>query len=280
MATNVTFDYQKAEEKYRDADSLEEKMNCLKKMLQTAPKHKSAGNLLASIKERIAKLKLQMDRQKKASKGSGYSLTIKKEGVAQVCLVGKTNTGKSSLLKKLTGSNVEIADYEFTTKRPEVAIMDYKGVKIQVIEVPAIVKNLEESVMGPTFISIMNHADLLVLMFKDAKEKGFLDKELDGIKTERTVYNDQDKKEFSKVLWKRLGMIKVYTKQAGKEKDFPPVAFHKGATVGEVTGKVHKDFVKNFKYAKISGKSAKFKWQTVGKDHVLKDNDIVELHMK
>ena len=50
--------------------------------------------------------------------------------------------------------------------------------------------------------------------------------------------------------------------------------------MGDVTQKVHKDFVKNFKYAKISGKSAKFKWQTVGKDHVLKDDDIVELHMK
>jgi hypothetical protein len=58
------------------------------------------------------------------------------------------------------------------------------------------------------------------------------------------------------------------------------VAFKKDSTVGDVTRKVHKDFVKNFKYAKIFGKSAKFKWQTVGKSHTLKDDDVVELHMK
>ena len=280
MATNPGFEYQRAEEEYRDADTPEEKLKFLQKMLRTAPKHKSAGNLLASIKERIAKLKSVMDRQKRASKGTGYSPTVKKEGAAQVCIVGKTNTGKSTLLNELTGTKVTVGDYEFTTKKPEMGIMDYEGIKIQLVEIPAIVENFEDSVRGPTYLGILNQAELIIFLFNDDKEKNFLDKELRNIRTDRIIYNKQSKEEFTKMIWKKLKLIKVYTKQPGKEKDFPPVAFPKGSRVGDVTIKVHKDFVKNFKYAKIFGKSAKFKWQTVGKNHILKDDDVVELHMK
>tara|TARA_Y100000310_G_C20673485_1_gene811539 strand:+ start:703 stop:1545 length:843 start_codon:yes stop_codon:yes gene_type:complete len=280
MATNAGFEYQRAEEEYRAADTLDEKLKALQKMLRAAPKHKSSGNLLASIKERISKLRSIMDRQKKASKGKGYSPTVKKEGAAQVCIVGKTNTGKSSLLKELTGANVVVSDYEFTTKKPEIGIVDYQGIKIQLVEIPAIVENFEESVMGPTYLGILNQADLIILLFRDDKEKNFLDKELRNVETDKIIYNKQDKEEFSKMIWNKLKLIKIYTKQPGKEKDFPPVAFQKTSTVEDVTKKIHKDFVKNFKYAKIFGKSAKFKWQTVGKNHKLKDDDVVELHMK
>ena len=280
MATNPGFEYQKAEEKYREADTLEEKFKALQKMLRTAPKHKSAGNLLASIKERIAKLKSVMELKKKASKGTGYSPTIKKDGAAQICIVGKTNSGKSTLLRELTGANVIIAEYEFTTKKPEMGVMDYRGIKIQLVEIPAIVENFENSVMGPSYLSILNQSDLIILLFNDDKEKNFLDKELRDVRTNKIIYNKQNKEEFSKMIWNKLNLIKIYTKQPGKEKDFPPVAFTKGSTVEDVTRKVHKDFVKNFKYAKIFGDSAKFKWQTVGKYHKLKDDDIVELHMK
>jgi len=279
MATNQSFEYQKAEEAYKDADGPDGKLNALKNMLKVAPKHKSSEKLLASIKERMAKLKSTMDRQKKSGK-RGYTQTIKKEGAAQVCIVGRTNSGKSTLLKELTGANVEIADYEFTTRKPETGTMDYMGIKIQIIEIPAVVENFEDSNNGMTYISILSHSDLVVMLFDSAKEKSYLDKELREVRTPRMVYNNEDKEMFSKKIWKRLGLIKVYTKQPGKEKDFPPVAFDNGSTVKDVAMKVHKDFIKGFKYARISGKSAKFDWQTVGLNHVLQDDDILELHMK
>lgn len=279
MATNAGFDFQKSEEEYRDADGPSEKLKALQKMLRTAPKHKSSGKLLASIKERISKLKATIDKQSKAG-GRGYSPTIKKEGAAQICLVGKTNSGKSKLLNDLTGTNVEVADYEFTTKKPEIGVMDYHGVKIQVVEIPAIVEGFEESVMGPTYIGILNQADLMVFLFRDVKDKGFLDKELSEVGTNRAIYNDQDVENFKDELWSKLGIIKVYTKQPGREKDYPPVAFARGSTLRDVAKKVHKDFLKSFKYARIYGKSAKFEGQTVGLDHVLADDDVVELHMK
>lgn len=279
MATNQGFDYQRAEEAYRDANGPAEQLVALQKMLKTAPKHKSSEKLNASIKERIAKLKASIERQSKST-GKGYSPTIKKEGAAQICLVGKTNSGKSRLLNALTGTNAEVAEYEFTTKKPEIGIMDYKGIKIQVVELPAIVKDFEGSVMGPTYLGILKQSDLMVLLFDTVKDKNFLDKELSEVQTKRTIYNDQEVEKFKGILWKMLDVMKIYTKQPGREKDQPPVAFQKGSTLRDVAKKVHKDFLKSFKYAKVYGKSAKFEGQMVGLDHVLLDDDVVELHLK
>ena len=279
MATNQGFDYQRAEEAYRDANGPAEQLVALQKMLKTAPKHKSSEKLNASIKERIAKLKASIERQSKST-GKGYSPTIKKEGAAQICLAGKTNSGKSRLLNALTGTNAEVAEYEFTTKKPEIGIMDYKGIKIQVVELPAIVKDFEGSVMGPTYLGILKQSDLMVLLFDTVKDKNFLDKELSEVQTKRTIYNDQEVEKFKGILWKMLDVMKIYTKQPGREKDQPPVAFQKGSTLRDVAKKVHKDFLKSFKYAKVYGKSAKFEGQMVGLDHVLLDDDVVELHLK
>ena len=212
MATNVGFEYQKAEEEYRDANTFEEKLKSLQKMLKVVPKHKSSENLQASIKERISKLKLIIDNQKKA-RGAGFSLSVKKEGAAQVCIIGKTNSGKSTLLKKLTGANVEIAEYSFTTKKPEKGIMDYEGIKIQIVEIPAIVKSFNETSLGPTYMAILNQSDLVIMMFDSPEDKAFLDLELKNVKTPKIIYNDQEKKSFSKHLWERLHMIKIHTKQ-------------------------------------------------------------------
>ena len=55
---------------------------------------------------------------------------------------------------------------------------------------------------------------------------------------------------------------------------------NKGATVEDAARIVHKDFVKNFKYAKVWGPSAKFDGQQVGLDHELKDTDIIEIFTK
>ena len=48
----------------------------------------------------------------------------------------------------------------------------------------------------------------------------------------------------------------------------------------KLNGKMNKDFLKKFRFARIFGKSAKFNGQSVGLDHTLEDEDTVELHMK
>nr|MBA4404649.1 GTP-binding protein [Nanoarchaeum sp.] len=74
--------------------------------------------------------------------------------------------------------------------------------------------------------------------------------------------------------------VYVYTKSPGKNKDFPPIALNKGSNVRKLALSVHKDFVRRFDYARVWGLSAKFEGQRVGLNHLLKEGDVIELHLK
>ncbi|HLC72889.1 MAG TPA: GTPase [Candidatus Nanoarchaeia archaeon] len=277
MATNATLQYQLAEQSYFRAVTNEEKLVALQKMLQTCPKHKASENMQKNIKERISKLKLELQKEKRVKKTStGYTLAVKKEGAAQIVLVGTTNSGKSTLLKELTKAQVEIAPYPFTTKRPEIGILDHYGVKLQIVEIPALVENFAATENGKTYLSIIRQADLIILLFNTVAEKHLLDKELHNIPGDRLIYNHQ--KNLSEEIWRRLPLIKVYTKQPGKKRDHPPIAMPKGSTVETLASHVHKNFIQRFRFARVWG-SSKFPGQTVGLSYILADDDVVELHV-
>jgi ribosome-interacting GTPase 1 len=81
-----------------------------------------------------------------------------------------------------------------------------------------------------------------------------------------------------KALYDTLGVMRIYTKHPGKPADMtspftPPI----GATVAEVAGKVHRDLEDAVKSARVWGTGV-HDGQTVGRDHVLHDRDVVELH--
>ncbi|MCI0705826.1 MAG: 50S ribosome-binding GTPase [Planctomycetia bacterium] len=85
--------------------------------------------------------------------------------------------------------------------------------------------------------------------------------------------------ELRKALYDVLGVMRIYTKQPGKPADmtspFTPLI---GATVAEVAAKVHRDLEETVKSARVWGTGV-HDGQTVGRDHVLHDKDVVELHM-
>ncbi|UCC91821.1 MAG: TGS domain-containing protein [Candidatus Aenigmatarchaeota archaeon] len=82
-------------------------------------------------------------------------------------------------------------------------------------------------------------------------------------------------------IWGSLGLMRIYMKKTGKPPDMKrPLIIHKGSKVRDVAERIHKDFERNLEYARIWGPSAKFDGQKVGRERVLKDRDIVELHME
>ncbi len=84
-------------------------------------------------------------------------------------------------------------------------------------------------------------------------------------------------------LYELAGIIRVFTKSPGEEPAYPPVPLKRGgSTVMDLAERIHKDFAKNFRYARVwGGKSVKFPGQRVGADHVLEDGgDIVEIHAR
>jgi small GTP-binding protein len=81
-------------------------------------------------------------------------------------------------------------------------------------------------------------------------------------------------------IFEKLNVIRVYSKAPGKDVDkTAPFVVEQGIQLGDFAGKVHKDFQEKLKSAKIWGTSADFPGQMVSRDHVLEDEDVVELQI-
>ena len=85
--------------------------------------------------------------------------------------------------------------------------------------------------------------------------------------------------ELRQAIYQRLGVMRIYTKQPGKPADMAsPYTCPIGSTVQEFAGYVHRDFEEGLKSARVWGTGV-FDGQTVGRDHILHDLDVVELHL-
>ena len=84
------------------------------------------------------------------------------------------------------------------------------------------------------------------------------------------------------LIYSKLKFIRVYLKEVGKKPDLDePMIVRKGTTIGDICNRIHRDFVKKFKFAKVWGKSAKFPGQQFRNlDKKLEDGDILEIHIR
>jgi len=127
---------------------------------------------------------------------------------------------------------------------------------------------------------------VLVIVNKDDDEMFDEDfevfKELSETELPLVPISTANKRNFNKLknkIFECLEIIRIYSKPPGKDPDLTkPFILKKGDTVEELAGKVHHDFIYNLKTARVWGKNV-FDGQMVGRDHVLYDRDIVELHL-
>ena len=91
--------------------------------------------------------------------------------------------------------------------------------------------------------------------------------------------NGRNADQFKQTIFEQLNIMRIYAKPPGKIADLSqPFVMKKGGTVEEFAGKVHQDFLKNLKYARVWG-SAAHDGLKVSRDHVLQDGDVVELRI-
>jgi len=82
-------------------------------------------------------------------------------------------------------------------------------------------------------------------------------------------------------MWEYLDLIRVYTKPKGQIPDYnSPVVVRNGCSVESFCNKLHKGIMRQFKYALVWGSSVKHFPQKVGKDHILNDEDVIQVVKK
>lgn len=159
MPANLTPQYLVAEQKYREAKSPEEKLEMLELMLKEIPKHKGTERLQGELKHKIAEQRKAVSSPDKGKK-KAISYSVDSCGYQQVVAIGGPNCGKSKLLCQLTGADLKVADYPFTTRMPQPAMMQYEDIRIQLVDTPAISEEHADPWMG----GIVRSADAVLLL--------------------------------------------------------------------------------------------------------------------
>jgi ribosome-interacting GTPase 1 len=340
MPANLSPEYKAAEAAFRKARDPRERLDGLREMLRTIPKHKGTDHLQADIKRRIKELSEELEAPRKGGPARGApTLVIRPEGAAQIALIGPPNSGKSALHARLTGSAAHVAPYPFTTQYPEPGMMPHEDIHFELLDLPAI--STEHAV--PWIASTLQTADACMLVM-DLGEPSCVDQaqavhavlrdkrvtlterwdaggaapaadedgtdpfamrlptllvankadEISNIDTELAAFREltgfrypafsisantgQGLDEIGPWLFRSLGIVRVYTKAPGHPPDKNrPFTLRHSRTVEDVARLVHKDVARTLRYARVWGKSG-FDGQQVGREHLLADGDVVELH--
>jgi len=126
--------------------------------------NKRTQHSIGLLKAKIAKAKeKEIARSSKKSTHQGYS--VRRTGDATVIMVGFPSSGKSTLLNAITNAESPVGDYEFTTLDVIPGLMEYKGAKIQILDVPGIVRGAASGKgRGKEVLSVMRNADMVMLL--------------------------------------------------------------------------------------------------------------------
>jgi hypothetical protein len=355
--------------------TIEEEVRSIQEEIDKTQKNKATEHHLGRLKAKMARLKDDLIKQAMSKGGGAGGYSVKKSGDATVTLVGFPSVGKSTLINKLTDAHSEVGAYEFTTLDVVPGVMEYNDAKIQVLDLPGLVKGAASGRgKGREVISVIRSCDLILLLIDvfNYQQLPVLEKELydAGIRINQTppdvtvtktvrggvvvsstvelsidhetiktilgeykihnalvniredVTSDQiidvvrDNRVYIPALlvinkidladrnhmkhmpeaieisadldinldvlrekvYDTLGFINVYLKPQGEQADLDePMIVREGCTVGDICDRLHKDFRRKFRYARVWGDSAKHAGQRVGLDHGLLDGDILTL---
>lgn len=348
---------------------IQEQIKLIEEEIKRTPYNKATEHHVGRLKAKLAKLREEAEKQKSKAKTS--EITIKKEEDATAVLVGYPSVGKSTILNKLTGAKSEVGDYDFTTLKPVPGVLEYKGARIQIYDLPGLIEGASSGKgRGKEVLSAIRIADLIVIVAdvftlhtveilkKELYEAGIrldekppdivikkkdrggvrisstvplkldeatireilreyriynadvlireeitIDRLIDALSSNRVyipsivVVNKIDLADvevnavkisaekglnlelLKEAIFQKLDFIRVYLKPPGGKPDMEkPMVLRRGATIEDVCRRLHKDFVENFRYARVWGRSVKFEGQRVGLDHKVEDGDIITIY--
>ncbi len=313
MSANLSPEYLAAEQEFKDAQTHEQKLAALERMLSTVPKHKGTEKLQADIKRRLARMRKES--QKKSGPRQRPFWLVKREGAGQVVLIGPPNSGKSRLVAAVTHAHPEIAGYPFTTRVPAPGMMTVQNVQIQLVDLPPISSDFVENwmpqvirtadlgvlVVDPRVVGVLEELEFIVAYLQDhrltvprllvAQKADVAGAEAD-LQAMAELYGDRfeylpvsadtgrNLDVFGQRLYDALGIVRFYSKPPGKPADFSkPYVVRRGDTVVDAARAVHKDFAERMKFTRLYHRDEEQSGLKVERTHVVEDEDIFEFHI-
>jgi len=157
----------------------EEEIKKIEEEIRKTPYNKATQGHIGRLKAKLARLR---EASAKKSGGSGLGYAVRKLGDATVILVGFPSVGKSTLLNQLTNAESRVAEYEFTTLNVIPGMLEFRGARIQVLDIPGVIESASEGKgRGKEVLSVVRNADLLLVITSGPdfrKQKDIIEKEL------------------------------------------------------------------------------------------------------
>ena len=368
--------------------TIKEQIEMIRAEIDKTQKNKATNAHIGKLKAKIAQLKIKEEKTAAHSKasGGGKGFEVRKSGDATVALVGFPSVGKSTLISKVTDAHSEAGGYAFTTLTCIPGVMEHRGAKIQILDLPGLIKGAAEGKgRGREILNVIRSADMVLYIVDPFQDGHFnvLHRELHnaglrlnevkppvfikrtdrgGIEVRSTVeqthlteeemadiirsfgytsalvtlrenstaeqivdalagnrvyekaviainkidiatdddiararsalpqewpimnisaFKDIGLEDLKDFIYDNLGFMRVFLKPQGQEADMEePLIVKDDSTVENICVKLHRDFVRKFRFARIRGPSAKFDDQRVGLDHQLKDGDVLTIVVK
>ena len=143
-----------------------EKIKAIQDEMARTQINKATEHHLGLLKAKIAKLKREQEEsvaKKGGAKTDGFD--VRRTGDATVVFIGLPSVGKSTLLNKLTGAQSAVGAFQFTTLTVVPGMLEYRGAKIQVLDLPGIIKGASTGKgLGKRILSVARTADLVLLI--------------------------------------------------------------------------------------------------------------------
>lgn len=148
-----------------EARTPQEKLDALREFLSAVPRHKGTEKLIMHARRQMAQLRREIEAGKRRKVRRGRTFFIEKEGAAQILLVGVPNCGKSTILRCLTGKELNAGEAPFETKKPAPFMVRWNGVYFQLVDTPSIVRGASRGALGGSkVLALARNADFLVLV--------------------------------------------------------------------------------------------------------------------
>lgn len=143
-----------------------------------------------TLKAKLARLRNELFVEQSGGSGGGEKgegFDVARNGDARVALIGFPSVGKSTLLGALTATESDVAAYEFTTLTCIPGVLQYKGSKIQVLDLPGIIEGAAHGAgRGKEVIAVARGADAILIVLDAGKEglnrhREILERELETV---------------------------------------------------------------------------------------------------